>query len=468
MKKQKIIEHLSKISKTLSSKENDYKLLSHCKDWRGRYSNKCICVVFPKTEGEITKILKFCNLNRIKVIPQGGNTSLVGGATPNFDEKEVIINLSKFNKIIEIDEINMTATAEAGVIIDDLESEVNKFNLMLPIKLASSGSCQVGGVVATNAGGINVVKYGSVRSNLISIGVILPNGEKLDLGRKVKKDNTGYDLKNLFISSEGTLGVITKAIFQLYPIPKEYLNCFIATDSIDNAIQIFTEVQKKFSDSLESCELIPHIAFDLCLKHKLIKNKIFKHNSKFYILCKFISIGDDKYFLNYFSDFMENTKLINDLLIAQNEKQAYQFWNFRELMVEAQKLEGKLLGYDISIPIDKIKDFSNNSMKQIEKLVPGIRLYCFGHLGDSNLHFNLIEPLIKGEKIFSYEEKISKIILSEVIKYSGSISAEHGIGRLKKSDFLDYKKNNEIVAMKNIKKIFDPNKIMNIGKLFDV
>ncbi len=468
MKKQKIIDHLSKISKTLSSDKNNSQLLSHCKDWRGRYSNKCICVIFPKSENEITKILKFCNLNKVKVVPQGGNTSLVGGATPNFEEEEVIINLSKLNKVIDIDQINMVVTAQAGVIIDDLDDEVKKRNFMLPIKLASSGSCQVGGVVATNAGGINVIKYGSVRSNVISIEVILPNGEKLNLGRKVKKDNTGYDLKNLFISSEGTLGVITKATFQIYPNPNDYLNCFIATDSIDNAVQIFTEIQKKFSDSLECCELIPNIAFDLCLKHKLIKNKIFEHESNFYILCKFTSIGDNKYFLNYFSDFMGKTKLINDLLIAQNEKQAYQFWNFRELMVEAQKLEGKLLGYDISIPIDKINTFTANSMMQIEKLIPGIRLYCFGHLGDSNLHFNLIEPVEKVDEFFSYEQKISKIILNEVIKYSGSISAEHGIGRLKKYDFLGYKKKNEIIAMKKIKKIFDPNNIMNIGKLFDI
>lgn len=468
MKKQKIIDHLSKISETLSGKESNSKLLSHCKDWRGRYSNICICVVFPKTENEIIKILKFCNLNKINVIPQGGNTSLVGGATPSFDEKEVIINLSKLNKIIDVDQINMVATAQAGVVIDDLENEVKRFNMMLPIKLASSGSCQVGGVVATNAGGINVVKYGSARSNLVSIEVILPNGEKLDLGKKVKKDNTGYDLKNLFISSEGTLGVITKATFQLYPTPKEYLNCFIATDSVDNAVQIFSKIQREFSDSLECCELIPNIAFDLCLKHKLIKNKIFEYESNFYVLCKFTSIGDDKYFLDYFSDFMEKTELINDLLIAQNEKQAYQFWNFRELMVEAQKLEGKLLGYDISIPIDKIKTFTDNSMMQIEKIVPGIRLYCFGHLGDSNLHFNLIEPIKKVNEFFSFEEQISKVILNEVIKYSGSISAEHGIGRLKKNDFLGYKKKNEIITMKNIKKIFDPNNIMNIGKLFDI
>ena len=469
MKKQKIIYSLSKISKIISDDNNSQKLLSHCKDWRGRYSNKCICVSFPKNEAELIKILEFCNKNKIKVIPQGGNTSLVGGATPNYDNKEVIINLSKLNKIIEIDNINMIATAQAGVIIDDLENELNRQNLMLPIKLASSGTCQVGGVIATNAGGINVIKYGSIRNNLIAIDIILPNGEKLELGKKVKKDNTGYDIKSLFIASEGTLGIITKATFQLYPLPKEYCNCFISTDSIDNAVKIFTKIQKKFSDTLESCELIPHIAFDLCIKHNLISKKIFEHKSNFYILCKFTSSGDNSVFLDFLSNFInKNNKLINEILIAQNEKQSYHFWNFRDLMVEAQKLEGKLLGYDISVPLSEIQKFTLNSMKKINNIVPGIRLYCFGHLGDSNLHFNLIEPINRNDNFYFYEDKISSIILDEVKKYSGSISAEHGIGRLKKNSFLNFKKGNEIATMKNIKKIFDPNNIMNIGKLFDI
>ena len=467
MEESKIIQNLKKICKTISYKEDKELIKKYSADWRGRYFKNALGVVFPNSTKEVSKIIKYSNKNNIKIIPQGGNTGLVGGTSPTQNKKEIIINFEKMNQIIEIDKDNRCVEVEAGAIIDNVISATNKKNYLFPLKMSSTGSSQVGGVVATNAGGINVVKHGSIRKNILALEVVLASGEVLKLGSKVVKDNTGYNLKDLFCGAEGTLGLITKATFKIYPKPKDHVHCFISFKSFSDVLYVSNFLFSEFDEKIESLELIPELSFELCIKHKLLKKSFFQNKNKYYLLLKLSLFEDKTIFMDNFeqkvSSLVDN---FDEFIIAQNENQSNDFWKFRESLTEAQKLDGKLIGFDISIPINNMDLFFQEAKKELKKILPNIKFHTFGHLGDSNIHFNLIEPDNLKENFYSYEKAFKNVINKILIKVKGSVSAEHGIGLLKKDDLKITKSISEITIMKKIKKLFDPNNILNQKKIF--
>ena len=444
-------------------------LTKYSKDWRGFYNNKSLCVVFPINTKTLKEIVIFCFENDIKIVPQGGNTSLTGASVPTYKSQEIIINFSKMNKILEIDKSNLTVLVEAGLILDNLKENLDKEGLYFPINLSSSGSCMIGGNIATNAGGINALKYGTMKDNLIGIEMITGNGTLLSNLSKMKKNNTGYDLKSIVSSSEGTLGMISKALLKIYPKPTDSFTFFVAYENLNLCIESFKQIRNIYYDKLESAELIPNYSFEVCLKNNFINKHFFKTKNPWYVMYR-LNLYENK--LNFQNIFENNypvlDKFIKDILIPTSIEQENKIWKFRDDLVEAYKMEGKVVTNDISIPLDKIDIFFKTAASHLNKIPIEIKLHPFGHLGDNNIHFNMVLPNI--EDLNSYikiRDEIYLYINDLVQSYGGSFSAEHGIGQIKKDSLLKYKTSSEIEIMKNIKKIFDPKNILNDGKIFD-
>ena len=444
-------------------------LTKYSKDWRGFYNNKSLCVVFPINTKTLKEIVIFCFENDIKIVPQGGNTSLTGASVPTYKSQEIIINFSKMNKILEIDKSNLTVLVEAGLILDNLKENLDKEGLYFPINLSSSGSCMIGGNIATNAGGINALKYGTMKDNLIGIEMITGNGTLLSNLSKMKKNNTGYDLKSIVSSSEGTLGMISKALLKIYPKPTDSFTFFVAYENLNLCIESFKQIRNIYYDKLESAELIPNYSFEVCLKNNFINKHFFKTKNPWYVMYR-LNLYENK--LNFQNIFENNypvlDKFIKEILIPTSIEQENKIWKFRDDLVEAYKMEGKVVTNDISIPLDKIDIFFKTAASYLNKIPMEIKMHPFGHLGDNNIHFNMVLPNI--EDLNSYikiRDEIYLYINDLVQSYGGSFSAEHGIGQIKKDSLLKYKTSSEIEIMKNIKKIFDPKNILNDGKIFD-
>ena len=444
-------------------------LTKYSKDWRGFYNNKSLCVVFPINTKILKEVAIFCFENNIKIVPQGGNTSLTGASVPTYQSQEIIINFSKMNKILEIDKSNLTVLVEAGLILDNLKENLDKEGLYFPINLSSSGSCMIGGNIATNAGGINALKYGTMKDNLIGIEMITGNGKLLSNLSKMKKNNTGYDLKSIVSSSEGTLGMISKALLKIYPKPTDSFTFFVAYENLNLCIESFKQIRNIYYDKLESAELIPNYSFEVCLKNNFINKHFFKTKNPWYVMYR-LNLYENK--LNFQNIFENNypvlDKFIKEILIPTSIEQENKIWKFRDDLVEAYKMEGKVVTNDISIPLDKIDIFFKTAASHLNKIPMEIKLHPFGHLGDNNIHFNMVLPNI--EDLNSYikiRDEIYLYINDLVQSYGGSFSAEHGIGQIKKDSLLKYKTSIEIEIMKNIKKIFDPKNILNDGKIFD-
>ena len=438
-------------------------------DWRGFYNKKSLCVVFPTKAEILKKIVCYCYQKDIKIVPQGGNTSLTGASVPTYNNKEIIINFSKMNKILEIDKSNLTILVEPGLVLDNLKAYLDKENLYFPIDLSSSGSCMIGGNIATNAGGINALKYGSMKDNVIGLEIVSGDGSIMTSLSKMKKNNTGYDLKSTICNSEGTLGLISKALLKVYPKPLDSFTFFAAYKDLEVCIESFKNIRNLFYDKLESAELIPNLSFDICIKNKFLKKHFFSKKFPWYIIYRFNLYEKKIDFQNYFE---KNYKLISnnigDILIPNSIDQEYKFWKFRDDLVEAYKMEGKIVTNDISIPLNRMEEFFIVAQNNIKKINPNIEFHPFGHIGDGNIHFNMIIPEMNSnqsylkirDNIYSYINKLAD-------DFEGSFSAEHGIGQIKKSSLLKFKSEYEINLMKNLKKIFDPKNILNPGKIFD-
>ena len=465
----KVIDQLTLIVGKKNILTEQKELTKYNKDWRGFYNNMSLCVVFPMNTKILKEITKFCFENNIKIVPQGGNTSLTGASVPTYQNQEIIINFSKMNKILEIDKSNLTVSVEAGLILDNLKEALDREDLYFPINLSSSGSCMIGGNIATNAGGINALKYGTMKDNIIGVEMITGKGTLLSSLSKMKKNNTGYDLKSIVSGSEGTLGMISKALLKIYPKPTDSFTFFVAYENLNLCIESFKQIRNIYYDKLESAELIPNYSFEVCLKNNFINKHFFKTKNPWYVMYR-LNLYENK--LNFQNIFENNyhvlDKFIKDILIPTSIEQENKIWKFRDDLVEAYKMEGKVVTNDISIPLDKIDIFFKTAASHLNKIPMEIKLHPFGHLGDNNIHFNMVLPNI--EDLNSYikiRDEIYLYINDLVQSYGGSFSAEHGIGQIKKDSLLKYKTSSEIEIMKNIKKIFDPKNILNDGKIFD-
>ncbi|MEC7365664.1 MAG: FAD-binding oxidoreductase [Pseudomonadota bacterium] len=454
-------------NKNVITDKND--MQKYLKEWRGVYTGVAGAIVKPKSTIEVSNILKFAYKKNISCIPQGGNTGLVGGQIP-FNKDHIVISLERLNKIREINPTDQSVTVEAGLILSDLQKKCEENNLIFPLSLASEGSCSLGGNIASNAGGVAVLYYGNTRELVMGLEVVLSDGSIINNLKTLIKDNTGYSIKDLFIGSEGTLGVITAATLKVFPKPKNMYTALLSVDSPKQSIEILNYIRNNLSIPLTAFELMNNFSIELVNKH-MNKASIPIEKFKWLILVEFSSIEVSKNEKDKIENLLNeilHQNLAKDIFISQSSKQAKDMWYIRESISEAQKKEGGSIKNDISIPIKDISKFINNAEKISKKVIPGSRSVIFGHIGDGNIHFNISQPVKSDrDKFIKNDKKLRKKINDLTIELNGSISAEHGIGLTKKADLKKYMKK-DVELFKLIKKSFDPKNIMNPGKIIDI
>jgi FAD/FMN-containing dehydrogenase len=446
--------------------EDPDEIAPHLVEWRGKYRGRSLLLLKPATTSKVSEILHICNETRTPIVPQGGNTGLVGGQIPF--EGEILLSLERMNCIREIDTAAMTATVEAGVVLDTLQKAAADAGAYFPLSLASEGSCTIGGNLSTNAGGVNVLRYGSARNLVLGLKVVLADGRELDLLRGLHKDNTGYDLKQLFIGAEGTLGIITAAILKLFPKPVAHETVFVAVKSPEDAIALLGRVEQATGGLVSAFELMPRIGLEFVLAHIPQTRDPLATPSPWYVLIEASSAAAIGLAQALEAEIARATTdgLVTDAVIASSEAQRAALWRLRESLSEAQKPEGGSIKHDVSVPIKAIPEFIRRGIAAVTALVPGVRPVPFGHLGDGNIHFNFSVP--KGGDNDAYLARwgeISRAVHDIVQEFGGSISAEHGVGIMKRDEIVRYKSAEELDVMRMLKRAFDPNNILNPGKV---
>jgi FAD/FMN-containing dehydrogenase len=439
-------------------------------DFRHLYRGRTPAVVQPKTVEQVSKVLAFCHEHLIGVVPHGGNTGYCGGATPDESGEQIVLSLRRLNRIRSVDPLNWSMVAEAGCILADVQRAADAADRFFPLSLGAEGSCQIGGNLSTNAGGTNVVRYGMMRDQVLGIEAVLADGRVLSTLSTLRKDNTGYDIKSLFLGAEGTLGVITAASLKLFPKIRTSATAFAAVPSVRAAVELLAELREESGDSVSSFELIPRIAIDLTTIHIDGVTDPLSEMYPWYVLCELTSSRFvdtlDVVLEGVLSGAMER-KSVLDAAIAQNEREREAFWKLRETIPEAQRLDGASLKHDVALPIVVLPEFVERASAWVAANVPEGRLVAYGHVGDGNLHFNLNQaPGVEAAAFLAREPEMKRAIHDLVSELGGSFSAEHGIGRLKVDELERYALPAELELMRAIKRAFDPNGILNPGKLF--
>ncbi|MDC9701085.1 MAG: FAD-binding oxidoreductase [Alphaproteobacteria bacterium] len=439
------------------------------REWRDRFHGQSPMVLRPGSVREITEIMKLANATSTAIVPQGGNTGLVGGQIPSRKGNELLLSLSRLNRILNIDTDSDTITVQAGCTLAYIQEKASSVNRLFPLRLGPDGQSQIGGNLSTNAGGVNALSYGTTRDLTLGLQVVLANGEILDSLRHLRKDNTGYDLKNIFIGSEGTLGIITAAVLKLFSRPRAEETVYIALPDPEAAIGLLHKVKDLFGQSLTSFELLPDIAICFGLRHISGVNFPFLSPSPWYILFDIVS-GEDPDLLRTRVAAMltsfRKTERVHMTAQAETRKQAQSFWQLRTGMSQAQKNEGGSIKHDIALPIGVIPKFLNEAAALVEKNIPGARPVPFGHLGDGNIHYNVSQPPGADISVFLRQrEKLNTAIHALVNRHEGSISAEHGIGRAKRGLMKQFRSDVELKLMQQFKNILDPGRILNPGTL---
>ena len=438
-------------------------------DWRKRYVGKPLAVVRPASTDEAAQVVRACAETRTVIVPQGGNTGLCGAAVPDASGTQIILNLSRMNRVRAIDTRNNTMTVEAGCVLASLQQAAAAADRLFPLSLAAEGSCEIGGNLSTNAGGTAVLRYGNARELTLGLEVVLPSGEVWDGLRGLRKDNTGYDLKQLFIGAEGTLGVITAAVLKLFPLPKAHATAVAALESPEKALALLEFVQARCGERLTGFELFSDYCLDLVLKHFPQTSAPFPRRHAHYVLVE-LSDSQPGEGVGTMAEAVLESALeagfILDAALAQSEAQSRAFWMLREVISEAQGQEGPNIKHDVSIPISRIADFIAATGAGLSRAYPGIRMVTFGHLGDGNLHYNVSPPPGIAADAFMRElAAVNRIVHDSVARFAGSISAEHGLGQLKREEIRRYKSPLELELMRAIKRTLDPLGIMNPGKV---
>lgn len=440
---------------------------------RGLYFGDTPLVLKPANTQEVSKILKLANDNKIGVVPLSGRTGLVGGGLPNADGTEIVISVERMNKIREIDILGNTLTVEAGVILQSVQEMADKNDRLFPLSLGAQGSCMIGGNISTNAGGTGVLAYGNTRELVMGLEVVLANGEIWNGLRKLKKDNTGYDLRDLFVGAEGTLGVVTGAVLKLYPKPKGREVAFCGVENPEQALKLLNTAQGIAGKALTGFEIMPLMGMEFVLRNIDGSRDPLASTYPWYVLVE-ISSGRSQEDANaIFIEIMEaafEAGELTDAAIAQNEKQQMDFWALREEMSGSQKPEGGSIKHDISVPVHLMPEFIVRADKIIKQEIPAARICGFGHMGDGNIHYNISQPLSDDieatRKTFMAErQRINDLIHELVAEMDGSISAEHGIGVMKRDLMARTKQPVELEMMRSIKNALDPNGIMNPNKV---
>ena len=439
---------------------------------RGLYHGSSPLVLKPGSTEEVSAILKLATATKTAIVPMGGNTGLVGGQTPREGGADLILSLERMNKIRDIDPVGNVIVADGGAILADIQKAADDRNKLFPLSLGSEGSCRIGGNLSTNAGGTAVLAYGNMRQLCLGLEVVLPTGEIWDGLRRLKKDNTGYDLRDLFIGAEGTLGVITGAVLKLFPKPLGHQVAFAGIASVEIALKLFERASSLCGTALTGFELMPRIGVEFTTRHIPGVRDPLKEPHDWYVLID-VSTSDsaetaDKLIHTLLEDGLRDG-LVEDAVIASSEAQAAAIWNMRESMSHAQKPEGGSIKHDVSVPVASIPAFMAEAEKAVLAAIPTARICAFGHMGDGNIHYNISQPIgaDKAEFIGRWRE-MNAIVHAIVRAHGGSISAEHGIGQLKRDELAEIRPAIEIDLMHRIKKAFDPAGIMNPGKVLAV
>jgi FAD/FMN-containing dehydrogenase len=438
-------------------------------DHRRLYHGRALAVALPRTVAEVTAVLAFCNDHDIGVVPQGGNTGYCGGATPDESGRQIVVSLSRLNRIRHLDPLNYSIVAEAGCVLATLQRAADEAQRFFPLSLGSEGTCQLGGNLSTNAGGVHVLRYGMMRDLVLGLEVALADGRLLSSLGTLRKDNTGYDVKSLFLGAEGTLGIITAASLKLFPKLRAFATAFVAVPEPRAAVALLARLRDASGDRVSSFELIPRIAVDLTTRHIPGVRDPLDAPHPWYVLCELTSSRA----ADPLEELLEQSlagaleeRLVLDAAVARNARDRAAFWKLRETIPEAQRQDGGSLKHDISVPVASIPDFIERGSRWITDNVPDGRLVSYGHVGDGNLHFNLNQaPGADRATFLAREEPVKRAIHDLVRDFGGSFSAEHGVGRLKVEELERYAQPVELDLMRAIKSALDPNGILNPGKV---
>ena len=442
-------------------------------DWRKRSYGKALAVVRPGNTEEVAQVVKACLAARVSLVPQGGNTGLVVGSTPDDSGSQLVLSLQRLRAVREIDAANLTITVEAGCVLQHLQEAALQAGFLFPLSLAAEGSCTIGGNLATNAGGTQVLRYGNARELCLGLEVVTAAGEVWHGLSGLRKDNTGYDLRDLYIGSEGTLGVITAATLKLYPLPAARLTAWAAVASMDEAVALLGLAQQHLGASLTGFEVMGQFALSLVVKHFAQLKVPFHDSAAFGVLLECSDQESETHARALFERLLEaalSKGCVSDAVVAESLAQARQLWHVRESIPLAQAEEGLNIKHDISVPVSRIPDFVRDTDALLQKEIPGVRLVNFGHLGDGNLHYNVQAPAGGDAQAFlrEHEDKVNTLVFDTVQRFGGSISAEHGVGTLKVSKLEHHKSPVALGLMRSIKTAFDPHKLMNPGKLLRI
>lgn len=432
---------------------------------RGMACGKTLIMVSPHSTEEVARVVQACALERVGVVPQGGNTGLSGGAIPDASGEQVLLSLSRMNSIRNIDPSDFSITVDAGCILSTVQEAALSAGRYFPLSLAAEGSSQIGGNLSTNAGGINVIRYGTARQQVLGLEVVLADGTIWGGLRSLRKDTAGYDLKQLFVGSEGTLGIITAATLKLYPEPGEMATAFIALNSAHQAVELLASLRAKLTDRIQAFELISDRALRFVTRHIPDTSAPFDSASPWFVLLE-AAIDDGGQLVEESLAEAIDLGLAQDVIIAKNGSEAAAFWRLRHSISEAQRSEGASLKHDISVPIGKLGEFLTRAATLIEEISPLSRLVAFGHVGDGNLHYNVSQPKSADPDEFrAVGRGLTDAIYALVTELGGSTSAEHGIGTFKKADLLNFRSPTEIDLMRTVKRALDPDNILNPGKV---
>jgi FAD/FMN-containing dehydrogenase len=438
-------------------------------DWRRRWHGRARAVVQPSSVDEVARLVRWCAAHRVPIVPQGGNTGLTGGSVPDAGGEAVLLSLSRMNRIRALDTTNDTVTVESGVVLAAVQAAARDAGRLFPLSLAAEGSCTIGGNLSTNAGGTAVLRYGNARELCLGLEVVLPDGEIWHGLRGLRKDNTGYDLRDLFVGAEGTLGVITAATLKLYPLPAAQVTAMAAVASPHAALALLNLARGMLGPSLTAFEMMSDLCLSLVAKHFADCAKPFADAHPYCVLLESSDAESEAHATERFDALMTRAiedGIVDDAIVAQSIAQSRRLWMLRENISEAQAAEGKNVKHDISVPIGAIGDFVVATDAVLAQRFPGVRMVVFGHLGDGNLHYNVSPPEgIDGDAFLAHQDAINETVHDAVAAVGGSISAEHGIGVLRRDELLRYKQPLELAMMRRIKQAFDPLGIMNPGKL---
>ncbi|VAW22776.1 D-2-hydroxyglutarate dehydrogenase [hydrothermal vent metagenome] len=435
---------------------------------RGRFHTPALAIAIPKTIEQLQKLVSWANDYKIGLVPQGGNTGMVGGQVPK-QGNEIIVSMAKLNQIRHVDANGGYMCVEAGVTLQSAQKAADEAGLLFPLAIAPQEKAQIGGILSSNAGGLQVLAYGYARQLCLGIEAVMANGSLYQGLSGLKKDNTGYDLSSLMVGAEGTLGIISAATLKLFPKPKGFETAFINLSSPEAALALYSELIKRLGTSLTTFEMMPDFGMQMQIRHKMIDNNPAGTVSDWYVLAQMSQLpGQSSNSLSNALDSSLKDGVIEQITIAKDEETRRQMWRVREQLSGAQSKEGASIKHDISVPVSAVPELIESGIEAAKKILPDIRPCPFGHLGDGNIHFNFSQPVGADPKAYMEgADKIHEAIYEIVTNLGGSISAEHGIGQLKTQLLKQHKDPVAYELMKKIKLTFDPNNIMNPGKMFD-